>query len=161
MIGAGPFWGRHFLCQYFRFCRVKYLNNFPRHFSCSHSELQQAPYTVVERSFTITELLMTIAIVTILTSLLVSSFSRAKSEGQRGLCLANSRTIQSLNLVGVPVIYAREYKYPYRSPWHGRLGYVEIQFQHNRSETVLFVNCFDCHDANDPFEYVHSLVTIW
>ena len=113
------------------------------------------------RGATLIELLVVVAIISILVSLLATSFARAKIAGQRGACLANSRTIESLNIVGVPVIYAQKYEYPYSSPFAGKEGYVNLKYPHNRTQTVLFVNCFDCHDKNDPFEYVHSLVTIY
>ena len=111
--------------------------------------------------FTTTELLTVMAIISILVAMLAATFSRAKNEGQRGACLANSRTIQSLNLVGVPVVYAQEYDWPYWSPFEGMRGYAEIAYPYGRKETILFVNCFDCHDQSDPFEPVHSLITVY
>ena len=113
------------------------------------------------KSFTIIELLMVMAIISILVSLLASSMARAKEAGQRGACAANARTIKSLNTVGVPVVYAQDYEWPYWSPFEGKEGYVEVKFPYGRSETVLFVNCFDCHDQSDPFEPVHELITVY
>tara|TARA_Y100001938_G_scaffold93512_1_gene128153 strand:+ start:424 stop:777 length:354 start_codon:yes stop_codon:yes gene_type:complete len=110
---------------------------------------------------TLIELLVVIAIISILVSLLATSFARAKVAGQRGACLANARTIESLNTVGVPVVYAQKYDWPYWSLFEGKEGYVEVRFPRNRKQTYLFVNCFDCHDASDPFEPVHRLVTIY
>ena len=113
------------------------------------------------KAFTILELLLVVSIVLILLSLLASAFASAKVAGQRGACLANARTIESLNLVGVPVVYAQEYEFPFWSPFEGKRGYAEVGYLYGRSETVLFVNCFDCHDKDDPFEPVHSLVTVY
>ena len=113
------------------------------------------------KAFTLIELLVTMAIISILVSLLATSISRAKEAGQRGACVANARTIESLNTVGVPVVYAQEYDYPYWSPFEGKEGYVEVHFPYGRRETILFVNCFDCHDKDDPFEKVHELVTVY
>ena len=113
------------------------------------------------KSFTIIELLMVMAIISILVSLLATSVAKAKEAGQRGACKVNARTIKSLNTVGVPVVYAQDYDYPYWSPYEGKEGYAEIHFPYGRKETVLFVNCFDCHDQNDPFEPVHELITVY
>jgi|TARA_Y100000310_G_scaffold89792_2_gene86906 prepilin-type N-terminal cleavage/methylation domain-containing protein len=115
----------------------------------------------MKESFTLAELLVVISIISILVSLLASTLARAKLAGQKGACQANSRTIESLNLIGVPVIYAQSYEYPFWSPYEGKEGYAEISFPYGRKETVLFVNCFDCHDRNDPFEQVHSLITVY
>lgn len=113
------------------------------------------------KSFSLIELLVVMAIISILTALLAATFARAKVEGQRGACLANARTIKSLNLVGVPVIYPMEYEWPYSSPFEGKRGYKELNYSRGRREMVLFVNCFDCHDRSDPFEPVHELITVY
>ena len=113
------------------------------------------------KAFTLMELVSVMAIISILVSLLAGSVARAKVAGQRGACKANSRTIKSLNTVGVPVVYAQDYEWPYWSPFEGKEGYVEVRFPHGKKETFLFVNCFDCHDKDDPFEPVHSLVTVY
>ena len=112
-------------------------------------------------AFTVVELLVVMGIITILVSLLATSMARSKNAGQRGACLANSRTIESLNLVGVPVVYAQKYEYPFWSPFEGKEGFVEVRFPYGRKETILFVNCFDCHDQSDPFEPVHGLITVY
>lgn len=113
------------------------------------------------KAFTLIELLTVMAIISILVSMLATSISRAKEAGQRGACLANARTIESLNLVGVPVVYAQTYEYPFWSPFEGKEGYVEVRFPYNKRETILFVNCFNCHDLSDPFEPVHELITVY
>ena len=114
------------------------------------------------KSFTILELLLTVGIISILAALLASSIARAKDSGQRGACIANARNIQTLNLVGVPVIYPRKYK-SYSSPFEGKRGYTELKFPYNRSELVLFVSCFDCHAHNvdDKWDPVHRLITVY
>ena len=112
-------------------------------------------------AFTNLELLVVLVIITILTSLLATSLIRAKVAGQRGACLANSKTIESLNLVGVPVIYPQKRPFPYSCVFEGKEGYFEIGYPYGRRETVLFVNCFDCHNADDPWESVHSLITVY
>ena len=113
------------------------------------------------KSFSLIELLVVMAIISILTALLAATFARAKVEGQRGACLSNARAIESLNLVGVPVVYPMKYKRPFSSPFEGKRGYNELTYPKGRREMVLFVNCFDCHDRSDPFEPVHKLVTVW
>ena len=113
------------------------------------------------KAFTVLELLIVLGIISILTALLATSFARAKQAGQRGACLANSRTIESLNMVGVPVIYPERRPYPYTSPFEGNRGYVKLEFPYGRKETVLFVNCFDCHDIKDRWEPVHRLITVY
>ena len=111
--------------------------------------------------FTVVELLVSVSIVLILTSMLAASFAGAKLAGQRGAGVANSRTLESLNMTGTPVVYAQDYEYPYASPYGGKEGYVEVWFPYGGRETILFVNCFDCHDKDDPFEPVHALVTVY
>ena len=115
----------------------------------------------MKESFTIIELLVVISIISILVSMLASTFARAKLAGQKGACQANARTIKSLNLIGVPVIYPQDYAYPFWSPYEGKEGNAELSFPYGRKETVLFVNCFDCHNKDDPFDHVHSLITIY
>ena len=112
-------------------------------------------------AFTILELLVVLTIITILTSLLAASFAEAKIAGQRGACLANSRTVESLNLIGVPVVYPQKRPFPYSSRFEGKEGYVEVQFPYGRKETILFVNCFDCHNIDDPWEPVYELITVY
>ena len=114
-----------------------------------------------DQGVTLVEFLVVCAIIFILASLLSTSLSLAKKEGQRGACVANSRTIESLNLIGVPVVYAQDYEYPYWSPFEGKEGYVEVQHLYGGKETVLFVNCFDCHDQHDPYEPVHEFITVY
>jgi len=109
------------------------------------------------KAFSLIELLVTMAIISILMAMLATSAARAKEAGQRGACIANTKNIELLNLVGVSVIYAQDYEYPYWSPYEGKEGYVEI----NQGETVLFVNCFDCHDGKDPFNPLHELITVY
>lgn len=113
------------------------------------------------KAFSIVELLVVVGIITILTAMLATSFARAKLAGQRGACLANARTIESLNLVGVPVVYPEKRPYPYTSPFEGKEGYVKIEFPYGRTETILFVNCFDCHDLKDRWEPVHRLIAVY
>jgi prepilin-type N-terminal cleavage/methylation domain-containing protein len=113
------------------------------------------------KGFTLIELLVVTTIISILVAMLASTFGRAKLEGQRGACLANSRTIKSLNLAGVPVVYAQSREAPYSSPFEGKRGYVEVRYLYGQRETILFVNCFDCHDLSDPFDLVHELVTVY
>ena len=108
------------------------------------------------KAFTVIELLVVMGIISILVAMLAATLGEARLAGQRGACLANSRTIQSLNLTGVPVVSAKDYDYPYWSPFEGKEGYVELQ-----KETILFVNCFDCHNLDDPFEPVHKLITVY
>ena len=108
------------------------------------------------KAFTVIELLVVMGIISILVAMLAATLGEARLAGQRGACLANSRTIQSLNLTGVPVVYAKDYDYPYWSPFEGKEGYVELQ-----KETILFVNCFDCHNLDAPFEPVHKLITVY
>jgi|ETNvirenome_6_85_1030632.scaffolds.fasta_scaffold02439_8 prepilin-type N-terminal cleavage/methylation domain-containing protein len=115
----------------------------------------------MSKGFTLIELLVSLTIISILTALLATSISRAKVAGQKGACIANSRTIESLNIVGVPVVYAQEYEWPYWSPFEGKEGYVDVWFDVGIKETVLFVNCFDCHDKDDPWEPVHEFVTVY
>ena len=105
--------------------------------------------------FSLIELMTVIAITAIIIALTGASFSRAKVTGQRGVCIANARTIQSLNLAGVPVVY------PAQSPFENKAGFLELVYPFGRREMVLFVNCFDCHDRFDPFEPVHEFITVW
>ena len=102
-----------------------------------------------------------LVIITIVTSLLLPATARAKLAAQKAACAANARTIQSLNLIGVPVIYAQRYTYPFSSPFEGKRGYVDFKYRDNSSQLMLFVNCFDCHNASDPFDLVHEFVTIY
>lgn len=113
------------------------------------------------KSFTILELLLTMSIISILVALLASSAAKAKEAGQKGACIANARNIKSLNLVGVPVVYPREY--PYTSPFEGKSGYIEVRFPYQKRVTILFVNCFDCHnhEVDDPWDPLHELVTVY
>jgi len=119
------------------------------------------PILLHRKSFTIIELLVALCIITVLTSLLADSFAKAKIAGQRGACLANSRTIESLNTIGVPVVYPQKRPFPYTSRYEGKEGYVEVRFPYGQKETILFVNCFDCHDINDPWEPVYELITVY
>ena len=107
------------------------------------------------------ELLVVMAIITILVALLAPGMAKSKASGRRGACLANARTIKSLLMAGVPVIYAQDYEYPYWSPFEGKRGYAEIFYPHGRKDTVLFVNCFDCHDRLDPYEPLHEFITVY
>jgi hypothetical protein len=101
-----------------------------------------------------------VSIIFILMGLMAGVLGVAKEAGQRGMCIANARTIETLLLVGVPAIYIEDYGWPYSSPYEGKLGYVDVGHLSGRRDLVLFVNCFDCHDASDPFEPVHELVAI-
>jgi len=111
--------------------------------------------------FSLIELVAVIAIIGIIVALTAPGLSRAKVTGQRGACIANTRTIQTLNLVGVPVVYPIDYEWPFWSPFEGKTGYSELKYPRGQREMVLFVNCFDCHDRTDPFEPVHEFITVW
>jgi prepilin-type N-terminal cleavage/methylation domain-containing protein len=117
--------------------------------------------TQKRKAFTLIELLVVMCIISILTAMLATSAARAKEAGRKGACIANARNIKSLNLVGVPVVYAQDYEYPYWSPYEGKEGYIEVQFPYGRKETILFVNCFDCHDKDDPFNPLHEIIVVY
>ena len=112
------------------------------------------------KGFTLLELLLVLVIIAIITSLLLPATAGTKLAAQKAACKANARTIQSLNLVGVPVVYAQRYPYPFASPFEGKRGYVDFKYG-KKSQLMLFVNCFDCHTASDPFDLVHEFVPIY
>ena len=85
------------------------------------------------KAFTLLELLISISIIFILTSLIATSTTQAKKAGQRAACLNDARVLSMMVEEGTPVIFgdSRDTRF--------------ITKMRNYDTSVLVVNCYSCH----------------
>ena len=96
------------------------------------------------KSFTLIELLISIAIIFILVALLSTSITKAKEAGQRAVCLNDARVLNMMVEEGQPIIFGNNRDTRF------------IKKMRNYGD-VIVVNCYNCHPNIIDFDRKEKL----
>jgi len=85
------------------------------------------------KGFTLVELLVTMCIIFVLTSLIATATGQAKKAGQRAACLNDARVLTMMVEEGNPIIFGNTKDTRF------------ITKMRNYDTSVVVVNCYSCH----------------